>query len=103
MTAAPATVFRRFAFTGFFASSSSTVSIEGLTGFRTLNAIRGPAVSGCSDPDVDAGGVSIDWRSLLALVASAERSSGLQLIVCLSTGIRSLLNSCAATVQLTSG
>ena len=36
-------------------------------------------------------------------VAGAERSSIVQLIVCLSVGIKSLLSWCAATAQLTSG
>ena len=36
-------------------------------------------------------------------MASAERSSGLQLMVCRSVGISSLLSSWAATVQSTSG
>ena len=79
-TAAPVTVFRRFVFTtaaGFFGSSSSTLSIKGFAGFRTLKAIRG-ADSACSDGAADVGGVNIDCRSLLARVASADKSSGLQ-------------------------
>ena len=103
--AGPATVFRRLAFdaVGFFGSSSSALSIKGFAGFRTLNAIRGPELPPNSEVAVDVGGVMINWRSLLARVASADRSSGLQLMVCRSVGIRSLLNSCAATVQSTSG
>lgn len=78
-TAAPATVFRRLAFAaaGFFGSSSSTLSIKGFAGFRTLKAMRG-AASPCSDGAAEVGGVKIDCRSRLALVASADKSSGLQ-------------------------
>jgi hypothetical protein len=79
-TAAPATVFRRLAFAaaaGFFGSSSSTLSIKGFGGFRTLKAIRG-ADSPWSEEAADVGGVKIDCRSRLARVASADKSSGLQ-------------------------
>ena len=46
---------------------------------------------------------SNDWRSRLARVASAFKSSGLQLSVWRLSGMRSLLSSWAATVQGTSG
>jgi hypothetical protein len=80
--------------------SSSVLSNKAFVGFRVLRAIRG--VSGRAGPGVPVG-VKLGWRSLRALVASAESSSGLQLLVCLSTGMSNLLNSCAATVQGTSG
>lgn len=97
-----ATVFLLFLY-----SLSSSSSVRGRLGFarRSLNAIlvvHGAVGVGGADP----GGMDCErdaCRSRRARVASALRSSCLQLSVWRSLGMRSLLSSCAATAQGTSG
>jgi hypothetical protein len=101
-TAPPATVFLRLVFAAAAAFCSSAILSNGLGALRSLRLILVLEVVSGVVP-ADTGGVRMDWRSRLTRVASAESSSGLQLMVCLSLGMRSLLSSCAAVAQPTSG
>lgn len=103
-TALPATVFLLFTLDiGLSSTFSSSSGVESFA-FLPLSAILVFATcASTGGPFVGAGATRMLCLSRLARVASAERSSGLQLIVCRSVGMRSLLNSCADVAQSTSG
>src|SRR5262249_28275058 len=86
-------------------SSPFSTGAAGLVGLRSRRAIRVEkgAGAGAAVPPVVGGCDGTDRRSLLCRVASGERSPCVPLVVVRSEGMRSLLNSWAATVQGTSG
>lgn len=92
----------------FGVDSALGVSGRGCLGFRTRSCIRlASRVTGSIGASGAAGAMGMPsaaaWRSRRMRDASALRSSGRQLIVCRSLGIKILDSSCVAVAQPTSG